>query len=65
MINIELLSGELYQIIHLDETDLTYGDVMKHINKKTKYKEFDPENFKLYTIYAQRKLFKPTGRNRF
>jgi hypothetical protein len=53
MINIELLSGKLHQIVHLDETDMTYGDVMKHINKKIKYEEFDPENFKLYTIYAR------------
>ena len=43
MINIKLLSGELYQIIHLDETTITYEHLIKHIKVPIqKYEEFKP-----------------------
>ena len=57
MIQLETLSGEIYQQIYVNETDEKYRDIIKYIRIPTNYPEYKPEDspekLELYTIYVQ------------
>lgn len=67
MINLETLSGEPFQTIHLNEDDRYYKDILKYVKKPTKYSELDKDMKKedikkictMFTIYVtnETKLF--------
>ena len=54
MINLETLSGELYQTINLNEDDRYYKDLLRLVKKiPTKYPEHGCNKHNLYEIYTK------------
>ena len=54
MIQLETLSGEIYQQIYVKETDEKYRDIIKYVRRPTNYPEHKPyEPSDYYTIYVQ------------
>ena len=52
MIQLEKLSGQIYDTIYLNETDNKYGDIVKYI-KRPDYPEYNQSDFKYYTLYVK------------
>ena len=53
MIQLETLSGQIYDTVYLNETDNKYGDIVKYI-KRPNYPEYNPSDFsKEYTMYVK------------
>ena len=54
MINLETLSGEPFQTIHLNEDDRYYKDLLRFVKKiPTKYPDYKCINHNLYEIYTK------------
>ena len=51
MIQLETLSGEIYQQIYVNETDEKYRDIIKYIRIPTNYPEHNPKKKEYYTKY--------------
>ena len=58
MIQLETLSGQLYDKIWLNESENKYSDIEKHILKKSKnpYPEYSPYNYEIHKIYVQTEI---------
>ena len=55
MITLKLLSGIIYQVIEINEYDITYNDLLKYIKKQKhpKYDEYDENNFIINNIVVK------------
>ena len=52
MIQLETLSGEVYQKIYVKETDEKYIDILKYIRRSNDYPEHNTNHKEYYKIYV-------------